>query len=909
MNGAAEALLAELVDLQKGQADSLKTMASKMGGGDAGGGAAAGGGMMNTLIGGPFKIAGAAVGVFGKAVGAAADIVGGAFSSAMNLAGLGLGDLKRSGQALYQGQMQLAQGAIEGANTIASVTRAYEGLPGILGMTAKAMSYLNEKTMANVRTYQEMAQTGATLGGNLNEVRQGAAGMGLSMTEFGTLMKNSASQLRFMGNTADDGARFMIGFNKQFVMAQNGAGKGLLGMGFSLEEANGMLATYSAAIGGLSQDQLRDQKGLEQSVKAFAEELDLSAQLEGKTRKQKEDEMKAAGQQAAIQARLTQLGIDQNDYLAAYNSAMRSGGKGAVDTLNAKLLGLAGPVTEAGRLQASLNAQSNQYVLQQGDALLSGKKGAEFKKINDEKDAQARAASAKTFKENSQVMSVLSITNGKMAEQSNVMANNYTDQTKKGQKNAADVLDTTNKTRAAQKVAQESAVGAQVQAMGAAKHAGSLMDLLAEALKPLFPVVEWIIKQLPIAINAIMKFGTKIINEVIVPAFKELFGGISMDDFLKPFKDFWSGLFGDGKGLDLKSVKDGIVSFMKPIVDFFKSFYGMIDFKAVGASVRKVFGDIKDFFGAIFGAFSTTDPSGTSDLAKDVFAGYKWFFGLLSDIWNSVDWKAVGTQLGQALKKAWDITKEILTPIFEKIGVIFRSIAGDLGPVLGDLFDIVNSLLDIIQKYIWPIVKPVVAGFLDAMLPLWNAFKNIIKFIKDILAGNFKDAGKHLWEAITSLTDAMMAWISGIFDGIKNLASMGWSALKSMLGFGDKKEEAPKPAEVSKPGEKTENTPGAKPEDKKAETAPAGPGKTPEEKRAPSGAEVKPTPKKEEPKEETPTLDPAAMKSKDPTEILRAEIQLLNKQTALMLSALRENRDWSRTTAEKINAFGNKFKG
>ena len=42
MNGAAESLLAELVELQKGQAETLKAMASKMGastGGDATGGA------------------------------------------------------------------------------------------------------------------------------------------------------------------------------------------------------------------------------------------------------------------------------------------------------------------------------------------------------------------------------------------------------------------------------------------------------------------------------------------------------------------------------------------------------------------------------------------------------------------------------------------------------------------------------------------------------------------------------------------------------------------------------------------------------------------------------------------------------------------------------------------------------
>jgi hypothetical protein len=49
-------------------------------------------------------------------------------------------------------------------------------------------------------------------------------------------------------------------------------------------------------------------------------------------------------------------------------------------------------------------------------------------------------------------------------------------------------------------------------------------------------------------------------------------------------------------------------------------------------------------------------------------------------------------------------------------------------------------------------------------------------------------------------------------------------------------------------------------------------------------------------------------KSNDPTEILRAEIQTLNNITSEMLKAIRDTRDYSKSTANTLASNGNLFK-
>jgi len=720
MSAATEATLQELLASNQQMAAAITNLAKKGGGGGG-----------SDPVGKAGGVVGKAFGALGASAGVVTGILGKGFAGALGIASAGFGALKTTGDALLKNQMALAEGAIAGTNSLSSLTAGLESLPFGLGLVAQAMTYQTRKMEANIATYQKISDVGARFGGSLDEVRRSAANTYLSMDEFASMMKSAGPQLRFMGGSAEEGAKNLVKFNSTMIKGE--VGKGLLGMGYSLEQANGMLASYSEAIGGLKADQLKDQREMEKSVKFFAEELDAAAQLEGKTREQKEREMKEAAAQAAVKAKLAEMGPEeQKKYLAAYNAALRIGGKGAAEALQSQLLGLP-PMTKAAQQFTAVNGEAAATVSKLGDTITDGTDAVTARAKQDRLAAEGVVQSGEMYKKLGATGAALSMKNADMAETVNAGAKNYADNMNQGVKTAEDAENRIKKVRSEQETAQKSQVGAIVQAQGAAKHAGGLMDMLAEALKPLFPVIEFLIKGFATLLPKVMSFVGDIVN-VVTGVFKGLFGGLTMDQFIKPFKDFWDGLFGasGASALNVKTITEGIVNFLKPMVELF------------------------------------------------------------GNVIRSIDFRAIGEKLGIALNNLWNTAKDIFEPILTRLGVIFGAIAKDFGPVMEDIFDIFNSIIDIIRTTIWPIMKPVVDGLMNAILPLWEAFKSIIGAIKALLKGDFSSAGKLIGNAVSGLWDAFKELLSGIWNGIKNLASMGWDALKSAVGFGDKKAEPPK---------------------------------------------------------------------------------------------------------------------
>ena len=133
------------------------------------------------------------------------------------------------------------------------------------------------------------------------------------------------------------------------------------------------------------------------------------------------------------------------------------------------------------------------------------------------------------------------------------------------------------------------------------------------------------------------------------------------------------------------------------------------------------------------------------------------------------NWGSISASIQEAfdyIKASWG---EFFEPILIKGSAIFRKISEDMGPVMGDLGDIFRSIIDLIAKYILPIVSPIVNGIMDALFPFWDAFKSIIKVIKNILAGDFGKAGEYFESAITSIWEAIKTFWVGLKDAALKL--------------------------------------------------------------------------------------------------------------------------------------------
>ena len=956
MSGVSDAVLEELLEVNKAMAASLSAMANQRGTGGGGGSRPDTG-----------QASGIALGLFTKSVGFAAGIMTGTFSHALNIASAGLVTLTSVGKTLIQNQMSLSEGAIAGTNSLSSLTAGLSNLPFGLGLVAQAMTYQTKVLEQNVKTYQEISESGARFGGSLAEVRISAKNMGLSMDEFSAVMKTNTPQLRFFGESAEDGAKKMVQFNSGLVKGD--VGKQLLGMGYSLTEVNNLLGSYSAAIGGLNQNQFKDQKQMQQSVKFFAEELDASAQLEGKTRQQKEDEMKEASAQAAVRAKLSEMGPEeQKKYLAAYNAALRIGGKGAAEALQSQLLGLP-PMTKAAQLFTAVNGEAAGTVKKLTDTITDGSKATDARAKQDRLAAEGVVQSGNKYKELGTTAAALSMQNGDMAETINAGAKNYADNMNTNVKTAADAENRIKAVRSEQEKAQKSQVGATVQAQAQAKYAGDLMNMLANALSPLFPVITDLIKAFSIIAPKVIKLGTDIVTQFIMPLFKDLFGGMKLDDIIKPFKDFFSGLFGSG-GMDLAGAEKGVAGFLKPMIKFIGDAAKAIDWVAVGAAFRKTFQTVGNFIvkistalGDVFGG-----SSAGGDFGKILQSSFNDLMDGIDELVNGIGFvvKLIGSSpLMGTLKEMFGKVFHLLKSLVDAVVAIVESPLGTfvievildvfnlLGEMINALIDAVTDIVDIITD----VTKFFSQDFSTAMNQIYTCAQQIvgtiIGFVTAIpgkIAEIFAAAMVAIPKFISGIVNAIIDGIIAIKDGIVNFFEGGYQdfynavveAIKGIIGsivngiknigtgianfftgaVADSKGQQPpaqpqqnpsqpakaqpaqpKPAQPQTPKQQNVTASKAALEEKAREKE-----KLQEKTQAEKAAEKARSAAAKQAEKKNEVAASVASNSNDPVEMLRAEIETLNNSIRMLQRSMADTADNTKKTATILASGGNLFK-
>lgn len=808
MNGVAEALLDEILAQSKEQTAFLKQMASSRsgaGGGSSGGSGTAGAtgsaGVALTMFAGTVKMASTAIGAL---AGIAGGIVSASFTS---LAGITKG--------LASAQMQLAETAISGSGSLSSFYDSLTQLPGILGFAAKVFSYHTQILQKNLETFQAMSDSGATLGGNLDEVRRSAKSMYLSMDEFANLMKNNAPYLLYFGQTANDGARALVKFNS--TMIQGSTGRALLGMGYSLEEANNMLGLYAATMGGVNSQQLSDQRKMESSVKSFATEMALSAELEGKSRKQKEDEMKERAAIAARENMLSKMTQEQRDaYNQAELAAGRAGGKAAQDALLSAMLGLP-PMTKAAQTWTAMAGESAQSITGMVPAI----QNANAENANNQREisrlgAQASKQAVDASKNFGDVLNVMSFRQGEVAETGQALQRAEATARNQNLKTTQDYLDRENKAREQLTEAQKSQAGAVAQAAGEAKYQGEwLMDMLYDILNPLKPVLIGLVNIFTEFAPKVLGFANDLMDQVLVPLFQSLFGDLDMEDIVAPFRDFFKGFFGEDT-FGLTEVKDNLEAVLKPLTEAIGEFFKSVDWVAVGAGMRTVFDVLINvgkivgsvLIGAInlaIGVFNLIVAVGTSlyrivDYLLEPFGGIADVIeGPMISAFNSISSLLTDTiipwfnSLGEKLSNfaAWidSSTQIIQGPLKFALDLLRVSLIG-VGIVLGVQKGIIlvqNGLMAL--RSMWETIAiagliawdaVVVAGTAlmgalgTAMAFLLSPIGLVIIAVGLVAAGLYYlySQGESLSTAFGSIKDAVGGWIDaidGFIDGILNL--------------------------------------------------------------------------------------------------------------------------------------------
>jgi hypothetical protein len=266
---------------------------------------------------------------------------------------------------------------INGSNNVSDVFNAFSGLPGPLGLAASGFGLLNKLQEESFASYQKMTQAGINFGGAINDVRTTASNMGMSFDQLsGFLVKNSEDLAR-MGGGTDKAAQAFSVMSKAMIGSE--IGDHLRALGMTTEQVNQGMLNYIKFTGGRTSKEMANTDQLIKSAASYMEELDGLARITGKTKEQQEEALAEAAKNAAYQAKLATMTLEERQKATeGLARALALGGKGAADVFQSKIMGISPDA--AGQMYIAIAGKQAKVVDQIANTVMDKNKTVEDQK-------------------------------------------------------------------------------------------------------------------------------------------------------------------------------------------------------------------------------------------------------------------------------------------------------------------------------------------------------------------------------------------------------------------------------------------------------------------------------------------------------------------------------------------------
>ncbi len=438
---------------------------------------------------------------------------GSASAAAVNAANTGLDNLAKTtketnssavtfGASLRKASDELSKFAaklIQGTASASDLFDSFSRLPGILGVVANGMKMVAKFQEENFATYQNITRAGVNFGGSLTEMRVAMQGARLTSEEFGRIIKANSENFTRMGTDVNSGARAFFAFTSS--LQESEVGKDLRSLGITSDELNEGFATYIAATGGRTRQEMMDRETLTKSAKAYFEQLDALSTLTGISREELEKEQKERAANAAMQNYLQSLEPAEREKAnRALQEAMARGGKGAEQALLSRLMGIP-PLTPAAQQFETVTREASQNLGAVVDSVKDSSKS-----LDDVSAASAGITTglAKDARDNQQLFRVLSLQQGEFAQTTNkaLAAANQTQI-----QGVRTIQDEQARRAEVERVQRQRQLESEAEQMAASKKA--LEELGLKILNALVPAIT--------VLTQVIKFVTEIFRDVLSP--------------------------------------------------------------------------------------------------------------------------------------------------------------------------------------------------------------------------------------------------------------------------------------------------------------------------------------------------------------------------------------------------------
>jgi hypothetical protein len=742
-NAATESTLRDLVNainnLNKTTEQSGKSSSGGNQGGTSSGGSSAGAGMSAKA---------------GQMAEKSASKMSGAFNSVSKAIGTFTGTLAGTGKAFTELGIKATTVIDDLAgigNSIERAAREIDKIPLIGGVLSRALGPVASALTSTTKAYQDAAGAGANFGGSVAAMSRSAGEAGMTMDEFGSLIRSNGQAMLGLANNVEDGAQRF----SQVSKALRTTGSDLYALGFSTQQINEGLANYSKQLRMQGLQGNRTNADLAKGAKSYLKEMDLLAKITGEERSAKEAEREALMNDAQFQASMAGLHKDVRDSFLGVVQQVPKGLQGFVKDVMAT-----GTATSA----------ESQLILSQ-----MGETGALLTEFH----AKQQRGEAVSMEERSRLNDLIAKEGPKALESIKHAA--------AASPELAPLVNALASTLGMQTDAVKGAMNAQNNATSATDGQAKAMEEAKATLAKFSNEFQMALVNtglLDVLMGA-FKGLAGFVDAVIVPAFK-LFGDAingSMNFIKEAFQTMGIGdVFGSIKDFTTK-VFDSAREMMTQVSDFFMGIIKSIDWESVKTMVTDIFAT-------------------SMEVAKDLFTTIK---DLFVSVYQSVDWKSIldsAKTIFFTVKDVFDSLVTNFTPVFQDIGRIASDIVQQLMPIFSDagtilkelgaqiapMFQDIGEIIKRVVEVVAPLLRPILAGVGTVFGGFFDMLGGLVKIIKGLVTGDFSTIGEGIKQFFGGFVDRII----GLFEILKGLLSGGIRALYNFLTGGVPEQPPPK---------------------------------------------------------------------------------------------------------------------
>lgn len=167
------------------------------------------------------------------------------------------------------------------------------------------LNYMVKQMEMTVDAFNKTSASGALFADGLTGMVNAASGAGLTVRQFGEVLKANSDMLAQSGLSVSQGAQYIGRVGKE--MNRSGITTSLLKLGYSFEEQAGLVAEVMADMRTANSTLLRDPAGVARATEQYATNLRTIASITGEDAKKKVDESRRQSANVAFRAKMMEL--------------------------------------------------------------------------------------------------------------------------------------------------------------------------------------------------------------------------------------------------------------------------------------------------------------------------------------------------------------------------------------------------------------------------------------------------------------------------------------------------------------------------------------------------------------------------------------------------------------------------